>query len=227
MPAANACGAPGTWEYDFGVAHGRCPNEQDVADRKWSEEFAARYGRPPSQADWENHYYENHGVPQPDGEGDGEGDGWTGTVADILTKLEFPKTTAELPAYLRGWVEYVQQLFQENPSMGVFPLPEVVNGEVAMFEKGEGDRERLGQVATKPSDTLQGLLGFAQGDSKLGNRSAEEQWQTLLNAMKYAGPEAAQQLASLRYNPDLADWDHNTTGWYRKLISMLPHVEHL
>jgi hypothetical protein len=222
MPAANACGAPGSWEADFGAAHGRCPNDQDRADRDWSLDFQARYGRPPSQADWERHYYEGQGIPQEDG-----GDGWTGTVAELLTQLEFPKTNAELPAYLRGWGQYAQQLFQENPSMGIFPLPEIVNGEVARFEKEPGDREKLGQATTNPAQTLQGLLGFAQGEGELGKRSAAEQWQTLFNAMKHASPEAMQQLASLRYNPDLADWDHGTSGWYRKLINALPHVEHL
>ena len=46
------CGEPGTWEYEFGLAHDHCPNEQDRRDRDWSLAFLAEHGHPPTNADW-------------------------------------------------------------------------------------------------------------------------------------------------------------------------------
>ena len=59
------CGEPGTWEYEFGLAHDHCPNAQDRLDRDWSLAFLAEHGYPPTDADWLAHWEQGPPPPVP------------------------------------------------------------------------------------------------------------------------------------------------------------------
>lgn len=219
---ANSCGAPGTWPYDFAVQHGRCPNEQDVKDRQWSEQFAATYGHPPTEADWNRHYYSSRGG--------NDDDAYEGTVGYLMDNMEFPETETAVPPYLRGWVKYLQQAMTQNPELGIIPLPELVQGQVADLEVeggGPETREEAGQTAPRASDTLQGLLGFPQGEEELGSMPPVQQWQRFLQALENAPIEAQQQLVGLRYDPNLADEERGETGWYEEMQPLLPNPKYL
>ena len=163
---------------------------------------------------------------------------WEGTVAELLTKLQWPQSSSMLPPALRGWLGYMNQMFTQNPTFGVVPLPELVKGQPARFWTSDQERADLGQNVQNWYDTLQGLLGFAQKGisnpyasgqqtTELGNYSAADQWQHFLNAMRDANIDAQQQIIGLRYNPELANWDKRTSGWYTAAQPLIVNPEQL